>query len=115
MRPVAELIQELDTEAAKFDMTALVVAFQTRTKIRAFYVWSDDKTKLSNLNILLENGGKPLGFIGLTQEEGAGPAVFYSRPLDELKSDHNVADYLSARFERIKALVPASKFNLVRG
>ena len=53
MRPVAELIQELDTEAAKFDMTALVVAFQTRTKTRAFYVWSDDKTKLSNLKLFL--------------------------------------------------------------
>lgn len=99
MRSPEELVQELDREAQKFSVVAIVVAFDDTSR----YVFHDNDSEkmLRNLRSLIDAGGQPFGLLGyIATEKGSnvGSHVYdefkdtvWAAPLMEELSDHMIA------------------------
>jgi len=90
MRSTADLIQELDGEAQKFDKICIVVGFENTTT----FVFDRDEGRQSALDAAVEVGGEPVGLIGLKFNNGS--ATFHARPLQEYDGDPAMQEYLKA-------------------
>jgi hypothetical protein len=88
MRTTLELIEELEREAKSFDQIALVVGVQEHTQ----FVWCSDGDKVDKLNKLIEQGGEPVGLVGVRSARDVG--CFYLRPLKEYEADETTLAYL---------------------
>jgi hypothetical protein len=91
MRTTVELIEELEREARSFSQIALVVGFPEGTQ----FVWcseGDKAEKIDKLNKLIEEGGEPVGLIGVNIAEDIGS--YYLRPLREYKTNETTLTYL---------------------
>lgn len=67
MRSPEELVQELDREAERLSMVAIVVAFDDTSRF-VFHEDSPEKM-LTNLRSMIEAGGEPFGLLGYTANE----------------------------------------------
>lgn len=67
MRSPEELVQELDQEAHKFSMVAIVVAFDDTSR----YVFHDDDSDkmVRDLRSMIDAGGEPFGLLGYIATE----------------------------------------------
>jgi len=75
-RTTTELVQEMRAEAASADYLMLAVAFEEDTKFISSHL--TDELALKKLNEMVNDGGKPLGFIRANSKkiEGGKAQVF---------------------------------------
>ena len=91
MRTTSELIGELEREAQSFSQIALVVGFQERAQF-LWYSDGDKSEKVDKLNHLIQEGGEPIGLVGVNIAGDIGS--FYLRPLQEYETDETTLAYL---------------------
>ena len=89
-----ELIEALDANAVGCEMSALLVAFDDKTK----FVRRCDPQRLSTLSRLVEEGGKTVGFLLVKNGK------IDVGPLPEYEGQRWVRDYLRAFVTTIQAL-----------
>ena len=67
MRSPEELVRELDAEAGKFSMVAIVVAFDDTSR----YVFHDDDPDrmVTELRSMIDASGEPIGLLGYVATE----------------------------------------------
>lgn len=89
MRSTADLIEELkrETKTDNYVFLALVVGFDKASD----FVWSTDPEPLNKLDTFLQQGGKPIGFIGRTRTHGG-----MVRPVTEAEREQWAQQYLTA-------------------
>ncbi|MGA8617009.1 MAG: hypothetical protein WB660_00600 [Candidatus Sulfotelmatobacter sp.] len=90
MRSTAEVIKELDEEAANFTGVGLAVGFESPTT----FIFANDPARLEELNEAAKAGGEPIGFIGFDLHNGM--LTLQSRPLAEHADEQWVNGYLHA-------------------
>lgn len=88
-RTTADLINELEAEAAHHTEVALAVGFENTS----LFIISGEDHNLSNLNEMVTEGGEPVGFLAY-DSDGNGHLTFKCRPLKEYADEPRVQDYL---------------------
>lgn len=100
-RTTTDIITDLENAVTDRDLlydnaqTALIVGFENECKM----VFHDEPDRLKKLNILVKDGGIPLGFIKITKV--GNDVNFLSRPLIEFKDDPATAIFLSEVCKRV--------------
>lgn len=75
MRSPEDLVRQLDAEAGKFSMVAIVVAFDDTSR----FVFHDDNADkmVTDLRSMIELGGEPFGLLGyIATEKGSSVSSF---------------------------------------
>jgi hypothetical protein len=91
MKTAAEYIAELETAAAEFALSTpantksgLIVRKDDETGL---IIWAGLKEPVASLQALMQNGGQPIGFIGVSLDESSGKLKVWSSLLEEYGSD----------------------------
>jgi hypothetical protein len=104
MRTTADLIQELDEEAAKFFACAIAVGFESTTT----FVFSHEENRIERLNDAVAHGGEPVGLIGVVK--GEGKVTLCRKPLQEYAGEGWVGDYLDKLLQNVATLLGETTF-----
>jgi hypothetical protein len=100
MRTTPDLIRELADESERLTLVALVVGFEDHTEF-VFYRPNADQPLLTELNQHIQQGGEPIGFIGVLQtSEGEGRV--YHCALAEYADEPWVEPYLVKLLDRVR-------------
>ena len=110
MRSLHDLIEELTTEkkVRELTMAAIIVGFDKQTK----FVWYDEaRDMLSELNSLVNDGGKPIGLMGYAQLPQE--VRFYHRPFAEYAEEDWVEGFLKKLMSTMKQHFESQGFSAV--
>ncbi len=99
MRTTVDLVSELEAEREKFFAVALAVDFENSTT----FVFGDEDDKLHKLNTAIEQGGEPIGLLGIVQIPGS--CTIYSRLLQEHSDDQALSLYMDRLCGMFKTLL----------
>jgi hypothetical protein len=91
-----DLIRELEEAAVNFQIASLVVKFADHYEM----IYNHDEQKLTKLDSLVEQGGNPIGFIGVVVIEDA-PIQVFLRPLTDFADDLTVKTYLTKAVDQL--------------
>ena len=103
LRSTLDLIRELEDEAARFWVCAIVVGFESKSG----FVWSYEGTerdRLNSLNQMVASGGEPMGMVGVIKDERTETLTFASRLLAEYAGEPWAHDYLETLMETVVTL-----------
>jgi hypothetical protein len=104
-RTPADLIEELNAEATKFQIVLLVVVFQ---KAATIFIRSDNNDRLSALTAAVAREGEAVGFIGMKDE---GESVsFYRRVLTEYAKLEGFSKYLASVTDEVAEILGCEKY-----
>ena len=91
-RTTADVIKELEAEAALCRSVALAVGFEHTT----LFIFFDEDNKLEKLNEMIEMGGEPVGLLMSHSDKEGHVTSIAGRPLDEYAEEPWAQDYVEA-------------------
>jgi hypothetical protein len=103
MRKTSELVAEMRAEAKDAWLVAIVVGFETETKL----VFSSRKYPLEELDQLVKNGGSPIGLLRFDKEKSVVQGSY--RPFEEYAAEDWAKHYLAGLLENTAEILELSR------
>jgi hypothetical protein len=90
-----DLINELDAAASQFWVVAIAVGFEDHS----VFVFNRNAKRLEELNGFLEQGGNPIGLIGVVKD--ADVISIHTKVFEEFASEEWAENYLAALISQV--------------